>query len=257
MALSGSLNTNSYEGRYIRISWTATQDIPNNRSTISYTISAVGGNSSWYYTGPVTVVINGTTVYNQTSRPKQYAGSLKSGTLTINHNNDGTKSFSASIRAAIYSASVNCTGSTTFTLNDIPRYPSAPTSIEITSELTGTAYAQEEVSLSWSGATGNITSYEIEREIDGGGWESITTSTDANENVSVGEPNEAVRFRVRAMNGTLPSNWLESDSLTITGKIFVKTDGEWRKGTAKVKADGEWKSAKRVWVKANGAWRYS
>lgn len=92
-----------------------------NKSTVSWTLSAVGGSSSWYATGPVTVVINKATVYAQTTRTNMYTGTVASGTLDITHDSDGTKSFTVSVSAAIYSTSVNCTGSNTFTLNAIPR----------------------------------------------------------------------------------------------------------------------------------------
>lgn len=126
MALSGSVSTNSYEGRYLTLSWTASQSIPNNQSTISWTLTANGGSSSYYYTGPVTVVINKVTVYSLSSsnRYAMYTGTVASGSLAVNHNTDGTQVLNVSISAAIYSASVNCTGSQTFTLDSIPRYPS-------------------------------------------------------------------------------------------------------------------------------------
>lgn len=122
MALSGSVSTSSYEGRYLQLSWSATQSVASNKSTVSWTLSAVGGSSSWYATGPITVVINGATVYSLSSqnRYNMYVGTVSSGTLDIAHNADGTKSFDVSIRAAIFSTSVNCTGSNTFTLNAIP-----------------------------------------------------------------------------------------------------------------------------------------
>jgi len=121
MALSGSVSTSSYEGRYLTLSWTASQSIPNNQSTISWTLTANGGSSSYYYTGPVTVTIDGRTVYSLSSsnRYAMYTGTVASGSTVLTHNTDGTKSFTASINAAIYSTSVNCTGSQSFTLNPI------------------------------------------------------------------------------------------------------------------------------------------
>ena len=121
MALSGSVSTNSYEGRYLTLSWTASQSIPNNQSTISWTLTANGGSSSYYYTGPITVTIDGRTVYSLSSsnRYAMYTGTVASGSTVLTHKTDGTKSFAVSVSAAIYSTSVNCTGSQTFTLNPI------------------------------------------------------------------------------------------------------------------------------------------
>ena len=121
MALSGSVKTSSYEGRYYQLDWTATQSIANNTSTISWTLKAVGGSASWYAERTLKVVIGGTTAYSKTDRVERYAGTVKSGTTTISHNTDGTKSFSISVQAAVYGTSVNCTGSSAFTLDQIAR----------------------------------------------------------------------------------------------------------------------------------------
>ena len=121
MALSGSVSTSSYDGRHLKVSWTATQDIATNKSTISWTLSAAGGDDSYYYDGPITVKIAGSTVYSKEGRTKRYKGTITSGTKTLSHGTDGTKSFSISISAAIYTYAVNCSGSKTFTLDKIPR----------------------------------------------------------------------------------------------------------------------------------------
>lgn len=134
MALSGNLSTNKYStsnhgtiGLYL--SWSvSSQSIANNSSTLKWTLKSNGTMSSGYYVqaGPVTVVINGVTVLNQTGRfnMRGDGGYKKTGTITITHNQDGTKNVSMSVRGAIYSASVNCTGSKTFTLNKINRFAS-------------------------------------------------------------------------------------------------------------------------------------
>lgn len=125
MALSGTVNSTSYEGRYIQLTWSATQSVANNTSTISWSLKGAGSaSSSWYMAGGFKVVINGDTVYSKSTdyRIKLYNGtSIASGTKTISHNSDGTKSFSISIQAGIYTYAVNCKGSGSFTLNTIPR----------------------------------------------------------------------------------------------------------------------------------------
>lgn len=123
MALSGSFNTTGYQGRYLTFSWTATQDISGNTSTISWTLKGAGtAVSSWYNTGPVKVVIEGEEVYSSSTRFKLYNGTVvASGTKKLTHNSNGKKSFSASAEAAIYLGTVNCKGSGTWNLDDIPR----------------------------------------------------------------------------------------------------------------------------------------
>ena len=122
MATSGILTTNApYEGRQYKLTWSATQSVESNSSIISWEWSAVGGSASWYAERTLKVVIAGQTVINKTNRIERYAGVISSGTITLPHNTDGSKSFSASIQAAVYYSTVNATGSSTFTLDNIPR----------------------------------------------------------------------------------------------------------------------------------------
>lgn len=125
MATSGSFNTNGYEGRYLTFTWSlASQSAETNSSVISWSLKGAGNaSSSWYNAGNFKVVINGTTVYSSSTRIKLYNGTVvASGSFTINHNNDGTKSFSASAQAGIYYVAVNCTGSGSWSLPTINRY---------------------------------------------------------------------------------------------------------------------------------------
>lgn len=125
MALSGSVNTNAYEVRFLQLTWSAKQNIESNTSTISWTLKGAGSNSSyWYMAGGFKVVIDGSTVYSTStdSRIKLYGNTtVASGSKVLSHNSDGTKSFSISVSGAIYTYAVNCNGSGTFTLDTIPR----------------------------------------------------------------------------------------------------------------------------------------
>lgn len=123
MASSGSFNTGSYEGRYLQFSWEETnQSIANNTTTIKWTLKGLGGGSTWYNAGNFKVVIAGETVYTSANRIQLANGTVvASGTYTFKHGNDGTKQFSASAEAGIYTVAVNCKGSGTFTLDPIAR----------------------------------------------------------------------------------------------------------------------------------------
>lgn len=122
MASNGSFNTNSYDGRHVQFSWSvASQSVANNNTTINWRISAEGGSSSWYRSNPTGVYINGNCVYYNGTRVQQYKGTIASGSYTIGHNSEGNASFSASVSSAIYSASVNCNGSGSWSLPQIAR----------------------------------------------------------------------------------------------------------------------------------------
>lgn len=120
MALSGTVKTSTYDGRYYQLDWKATQSEVSNQSTVSWTLKAVGG-SGWYAERTLTVVLGGSTVYSKTDRVQRYAGTIKTGTKTIAHDSSGNANFSVSIQAAVYGTSINCTGSGSFTLDTIPR----------------------------------------------------------------------------------------------------------------------------------------
>lgn len=125
MAKSGSITTNESHGRSVKLSWSlSSQSVENNQSTLSWSITGAGSASGWVMTGGFKAVINGTTVYSTSTdtRIQLYNGtSVASGTTKIPHNADGTKSFSLSIEAGVYTYAVSVTASGTHTLDTIPR----------------------------------------------------------------------------------------------------------------------------------------
>ena len=137
MASSGSFNTTGYDGRYLTFAWSLTsQSYENNTSTIYWTLKGAGtGSVSWYNAGNFKVVINGTTVYSSATRIKLYNGTtVASGNFTITHGSDGTKSFSASAQAGIYTVAVNCSGSGSWSLPTISRAASITAAPNFTDE---------------------------------------------------------------------------------------------------------------------------
>ena len=194
MALSGSFSTNKYSTSShgtigLNLSWTATQSVANNTTTIKWTLKSNGSMSTGYnvQAGPVTVTINGTKVLNTTSRFAMYGGGKykKTGSITVTHNTDGTKSVSMSVKAAIYSASVNCTESKTYTLDKIDRYAlitdisdfddeTRPT-ITYINPLGTDRVNDVYVRMTWSGGALNATDW-IKVDDNGGTYEFTSTS---------------------------------------------------------------------------------
>ena len=168
MASSGSFNTSNYDGRYLTFAWTiASQSIENNTTTISWTLKGAGAaGSSWYNAGNFKVVINGTTVYQSSTRIKLYNGTLvSSGTFTMAHDQSGNKTFSASAEAGIYYVAVNCSGSGSWSLPQISRAATLTAAPNFTDEENptinyvnpaGNSVSSLQACISLTGATDNI-----------------------------------------------------------------------------------------------------
>lgn len=128
MASSGSFNTNGYQSRYLTFNWSvASQSIANNQTTINWNLKGAGGaTNTWYKAGNFQVVINGSIVYSSATRINLYNGTtVASGSFTINHDASGNGTISASAQAGIYTVAVNCSGSGSWALPQIPRQATA------------------------------------------------------------------------------------------------------------------------------------
>ena len=129
MATTYTLKSNSYNGRVLTLTCTQTPNLANNTSTINWTLTVSGGTANYYTTGPTTVKINGTEVYFKartayTAEVFPAAKGSTSGSITVSHNNDGSKSIPVSLSTAIYTSTVN-TASGTWTLDSIGRASTA------------------------------------------------------------------------------------------------------------------------------------
>jgi hypothetical protein len=124
---SGSCSTNApYASRHLVFSWQlVSQSVADNTSTISWSVKGAGGNSRKYYeSSDFDFVVNNQTVYYKDPYPrvKVYIGTVvKSGTLVIKHDENGEKTFSASIKASIYYSRQTASGSGSWTLPKIDR----------------------------------------------------------------------------------------------------------------------------------------
>ena len=128
MATSGIVKTNVKYGSYFWVKWeiSGNQDIANNRTTISWSCGLHPEEE--YYTNAVkmnAVTINGTKVYSggTYSDITDYKDrTFDSGTLTIPHNSDGSKSFTISaVSGWIYGNGDYYGEAKSFTLPTIPR----------------------------------------------------------------------------------------------------------------------------------------
>ncbi len=129
MALQGAVSTNKYDGNVgLTCTWTAAQDLIANKSILTWTLASDGSPYYTYVTGNVKLEINGEMVLDIFPRFDMQGGGYwsRTGTLEIPHNSDGSKTFTINVSAGIwYYTSSNCTGTGTFTLDQIPRASSA------------------------------------------------------------------------------------------------------------------------------------
>ena len=268
MTLSGSVSTNAHDGRYMKVSWTGVQDVAANKTVVSWTINAVGGNDGWYTTGPVKLKINGSWVYWNDERTDMRTTWSASGTTDVPHNEDGTKSFGIRLEAAVELYAINCTGEGTFTMDPIARNPDAPSTFNVSAGHGSKAGFGDTVSMSWSGAGGTISGYEIQVKRGSADWTALKTiastgtsgsTTDAITITDIAKTGagKTLQYRIRAMNGALPSAWKNSAVLTMTGGADIKVGGTWKQGTVWRNVGGTWTRASRVWKKVSGTWKES
>lgn len=140
MAKSFSLVTDAFEytyngtpnvtcDRHMKLDCVQTIDYASFSSKINWTLTVYGDSQNWYYaTGPTTVMIDGNRVYykERTGVDNEHlnnnvfpvkSGSV-SGSLTVAHSSDGTKSIEVSMSTAIFCNAVK-TKSGTWSLDNI------------------------------------------------------------------------------------------------------------------------------------------
>ena len=125
MASKFILRTDDFQTRYLELTCEQVKDIANNRSTINWTLSVLGGTSSYYQTGPTTVTIAGKQVYYC----KQMAWDTKvfpaargsvSGSLVVDHDAYGNTTIAVTLATSIYTGIVT-EYRNNWTLDSIPR----------------------------------------------------------------------------------------------------------------------------------------
>lgn len=128
---NGSFQTNKtssvgadYPSRVV-CTWSSVNDTANNASVLFWELAGESDGTSktkYTLTAPVTLQINGETVYTTKNRFEMRKGAVfASGSLRVQHDSTGLKSVPVSLEAAIYKKTVNCTyaGSVTLTPNPV------------------------------------------------------------------------------------------------------------------------------------------
>ncbi|MGI5965455.1 MAG: DUF859 family phage minor structural protein [Anaerotruncus rubiinfantis] len=185
----------SYEGRYLQLSISETVNTIANTSTLNWTLTSTGGSVNYYTVDATTVTINGTQVYYKArtswdSKVFPAAKGSTSGSITVAHNADGSKSITVGFSTRVYVYGPQEYGGT-MTLTKIDR--AAPTVSFSTSSITANGF---KISASAS-ATCDTWQYSTNN---GSSWTtfSSTAGTSASTTLSSLSPNTSYTVKVRA-----------------------------------------------------------
>ena len=205
MASSGSFTTSKEKNLAMKLSWSVkSQSIENNSTTIAWTLSGyrTDGATGYITCGGFKVIINGETVLAKSKdyRIDVYNGDVvASGTLTIAHDADGTKTFTAYAEAGIYYTAINCSGTDTFTLDSIPR----------ASELTSAGAV----------TLGNACSVKWTPKASSFYYKLVFTLGDQTETITGIAPKTTSAYTYKGF--TIPLSWASAITTSTTGKATV------------------------------------
>lgn len=121
-----SVNTKSYEGRYLNLTIEQIQNIEKNTSTLNWTLTATGGKSKYYTVYPTTIKIAGIEVYSKektawdTYEFPAAAGSVE-GSIEVEHEGDGSKTVDVYFYTGVFYSSYQQDYGGSFPLDKIPR----------------------------------------------------------------------------------------------------------------------------------------
>lgn len=210
-----TFTSDSYDGRYLQLSITESVNVIANTSTLTWTLTSAGGSAVYYTVDATTVTINGTTVYSRArtsweDRVFPAAKGSVSGTITVSHNSDGTKSVAVGFSTRVYIYGPLEYGGT-MTLTNIDR--TAPT---VSCSVSGITASGFKITAN-SSATADIWQYSLNG---GSSWTqfSTTAGTTASITLSSLSANTSYSVRTRARK---KSNQVYGAS----GTVSVKTLG--------------------------------
>lgn len=269
MAVSGNFSTSNDRVKYnITVTESNVND-QNNTSQITVSVKFWRTNTGYetYGTGTCYCTIDGVQ-YSAAVTPSQKITNsgivLFKKTVTINHASDGSKTVNVKARITLGSVLSSDYQGFNVTLTKINRTPSAVSSFTITAGNGNYVALGETVTLKWTAASGTVTGYELQYSRGNSGWKPFKTVTGTSltdsftsTDINVNGAGNAVKYRIRALNGSLASAWKESNTLYISGAMDIKNSGTWKTGSVWIKVNGEWKRAKRIWIKVNGTWQQS
>ena len=230
MASNGSLTTKEYVGKSLTLSWSIkSQSIENNTTTISWSLVGSGSQGAQYYVTcrKFKVVIDGVAVYHPNpdySIDLHKGEVVASGTHTISHNTDGSKSFTAYVEAAIYYSTVNSTAEASWQLTTIPRASSITSANNIT--------LGNNCNIKWTPASSNF-KYKIKFSL--GNWSYTTGFITPNTTNDYTYTEYVISGTTTANNTTIYTQLPNSISGTMTAVLYTYNSDESQIGSTSSK----------------------
>lgn len=207
--------SDSYDGRYMQLSISESADAVSNTSTLYWTLSSIGGSSTYYTIDATTVTINGTQVYYKArtawdDRVFPAAKGSVSGSISVPHNSDGTKTVTVVFSTRVYIfGSLDYGGSMTLTSLD----RTAPTVSCSVGSITANGF---KITAS-SSATADIWHYSLNG---GTSWTQFSTTAGTSASITLSSLSPSTTYSVR-VQARKRSNQVYGSS----GTVYAKTLG--------------------------------
>ena len=269
MAVSGNFTTSNERVLYNITVTESNVSTANNSSDITVSVKFWRTNTGYetYGTGTVYCTIDGTQYTAAVSPSQKITNSgivLFTKKVTIKHNSDGSKSVNVKARINISGVLSSSDQGFNVTLTKISVTPSSISTFTISAGYGNYVGLGDTINLSWSKPSGTVTGYQLQYSRGNSGWKdwktqtgTSTTDSFTSTDINVNGAGCAVKYRVRAMNGSNTSAWKESNVLYIMGGMDLKVNNAWQTGSVWLNVNGTWRRAKRVWINVNGTWQYS
>lgn len=238
MAINGSLVTTAWKNntnrtRYLELTWERVSfDVANQTTTIKWTLTSKGNYTGYVTSAPFIITIDGVEAYRSETRIKLYTEKeVATGTHVIKHNADGTKTFSITVKAAIYWSYINVSGSGTFTLDTVgmAKITQAPNftdeenpTIEYFNPV-GSAISSLKAAISLTGADVDIAYRDI--DISGGSYTYILTEEERNvlRAATVGSNSRKVFYYLRGViDGNIYFSYTATTFTVINAQPYIE-----------------------------------
>lgn len=209
-----TFTSDSYDGRYLQLTITESVNVAANTSTLTWTLTSAGGSASYYTIDATTVTINGTTVYSKArtswdDRVFPAAKGSVSGTITVEHNSDGTKSVAVGFSTRVYIYGPLEYGGT-MTLSNIDR--TAPT---VSCSVSGITASGFRITAN-SSATADIWQYSLNG---GSSWTQFSTTAGTSASITLSSLSANTTYSVRT-RARKRSNQVYGASGTVSAKTL-------------------------------------